>query len=166
MKAYQKFKKILFLQYLRGKDIICQAETGSGKTAAFSLPIIEKIKGEDSLSALILTPTRELNLQLSNEIKKFIKYRKDLSVVSIYGGDSIRGQLKDLRKKPSIVVATPGRLIDFLNRGKINLSFLKFIVLDEADEMFDMGFRKILKIFFLTLMKMFKNFSFQLRCQK
>lgn len=136
---------------LEGKDIICQAETGSGKTAAFSLPIIEKIKGEDSLSALILTPTRELNLQLSNEIKKFIKYRKDLSVVSIYGGDSIRGQLKDLRKKPSIVVATPGRLIDFLNRGKINLSFLKFIVLDEADEMFDMGFREDIENIFSYL---------------
>lgn len=150
MKAYQKFKNSI-PPILEGKDIICQAETGSGKTAAFSLPIIEKIKGEDSLSALILTPTRELNLQLSNEIKKFIKYRKDLSVVSIYGGDSIRGQLKDLRKKPSIVVATPGRLIDFLNRGKINLSFLKFIVLDEADEMFDMGFREDIENIFSYL---------------
>lgn len=142
------------------------SRNGIRENSCFFLPIIEKIKGEDSLSALILTPTRELNLQLSNEIKKFIKYRKDLSVVSIYGGDSIRGQLKDLRKKPSIVVATPGRLIDFLNRGKINLSFLKFIVLDEADEMFDMGFREDIENIFSYLNEDVQKLFFQLRCQK
>ena len=128
---------------LEGRDVIGQAQTGTGKTAAFGLPIIEKIKAESrATQALILCPTRELAVQVAEEIKKLLKYHKGVFVGAIYGGDSIERQIRDLKKGLQIVVGTPGRVIDHLERGTLRLEHLNMMVLDEADEMLDMGFRE------------------------
>src|ERR671918_2674185 len=124
---------------LKGVDVVGQANTGTGKTAAFSLPILTKIQSRTPIQALILVPTRELALQVTNEINKFSKYI-GIRTISIYGGQSIAIQQEQLRKGVQIVVATPGRLIDHLKRGSIQLDNVKFVVLDEADRMLDMGF--------------------------
>src|ERR671939_846561 len=131
---------------LRGVDIIGQAHTGTGKTAAFALPILNKIKirRNGPIQALILVPTRELALQVTNEINKFAKYT-GIRTVDIYGGQSIGLQYDQLRKGVQIVVATPGRLIDHIKRGSIQLDTVKFVVLDEADRMLDMGFIEDIK---------------------
>jgi len=124
---------------LSGQDVIGQAHTGTGKTAAFSLPILQNIIPKAGIQALILAPTRELAVQISGEISKFSKYigTKNLT---IYGGQSINVQFKDLEGGVEIVVATPGRLIDHLKRGSIELNDVKYVILDEADTMLDMGF--------------------------
>ncbi|MFN8355355.1 MAG: DEAD/DEAH box helicase [Spirosomataceae bacterium] len=128
---------------LEGRDVIGQAQTGTGKTAAFGIPIVEKVNPESrATQALILCPTRELAVQVSDEIKKLLKYRKGVYVGAIYGGDSIERQIRDLKKGLQIVVGTPGRVIDHLERGTLQLDNLKMMVLDEADEMLDMGFRE------------------------
>jgi len=124
---------------LSGQDVIGQAHTGTGKTAAFSLPILQNIVPKGGIQALILAPTRELALQISGEINKFAKYT-GMRNVTIYGGQSINVQFRDLDRGVEIVVATPGRLIDHLKRGSIELNDVKFVVLDEADTMLDMGF--------------------------
>jgi ATP-dependent RNA helicase DeaD len=124
---------------LRGMDVIGQAHTGTGKTAAFALPILTKIKRRGPVQAAILAPTRELAVQVTAEIEKFAKYT-GIRAVSIYGGQSIGIQYNQLRKGVQIVVATPGRLIDHIKRGSISLEEVKFAVLDEADRMLDMGF--------------------------
>ncbi|NOJ30358.1 MAG: RNA helicase [Nitrososphaeraceae archaeon] len=124
---------------LKGMDIIGQAHTGTGKTAAFSLPILTKIKQKGPIQALILVPTRELAIQVTNELNKFSKYI-GIRTVSIYGGQSISIQFDQLRRGIQIVVATPGRLIDHIKRGSIQLDDVKYVVLDEADRMLDMGF--------------------------
>ncbi len=124
---------------LRGIDVIGQAHTGTGKTAAFALPILTKIRRRGPLQAVILAPTRELAVQVTAEFEKFARYT-GIRVVSIYGGQSIGIQYKQLRKGVQIVVATPGRLIDHIKRRSISLKEVKFAVLDEADRMFDMGF--------------------------
>ena len=124
---------------LKGKDVIGQAHTGTGKTAAFSLPMLHKIDPNVPVQALILAPTRELAMQVTNEIKKFAKYIP-VRAVTIYGGQSINVQFQALKRGANIVVATPGRLIDHVKRGSISLNNVKFVVLDEADKMFDMGF--------------------------
>jgi ATP-dependent RNA helicase DeaD len=124
---------------LQGRDVVGQAHTGTGKTAAFGLPILSRIKPEGSVQALILTPTRELAVQVTNEINRFAKYT-GIRTVSIYGGQSIGVQLDRLRRGVQIVVATPGRLIDHIKQGSIILDDVKFVVLDEADRMLDMGF--------------------------
>jgi len=124
---------------LAGKDVIGQAHTGTGKTAAFSLPILHKIDHNIPIQALIIAPTRELAMQVTTEIKKFAKYMP-IRTVTIYGGQSINVQFDALRRGANIIVATPGRLIDHLKRGSISLRDVKFVVLDEADKMFDMGF--------------------------
>jgi ATP-dependent RNA helicase DeaD len=124
---------------LSGQDVIGQAHTGTGKTAAFSLPILQNIVPKGGIQALILAPTRELAVQISGEIDKFAKYT-GIRNVTIYGGQSINVQFKDLDRGVEIVVATPGRLIDHLKRGSIELNDIKFVVLDEADTMLDMGF--------------------------
>lgn len=127
---------------IEGRDVIGLAMTGTGKTAAFALPLIDKIEArKKTTQALIVCPTRELAIQVSNEIQKFIKYKKGISVLPVYGGQSIIGQLKLLKSGVHIVVGTPGRLIDHINRQSLNLSTLSTVVLDEADEMMDMGFR-------------------------
>jgi ATP-dependent RNA helicase DeaD len=124
---------------LRGIDVIGQAHTGTGKTAAFALPILTKIRRRGPLQAVILAPTRELALQVTAEFEKFARYT-GIRVVSIYGGQSIGIQYKQLRKGVQIVVATPGRLIDHIKRRSISLKEVRFAVLDEADRMLDMGF--------------------------
>jgi ATP-dependent RNA helicase DeaD len=126
---------------LKGVDVIGQAHTGTGKTAAFALPILTKIKTNRNgpIQALILVPTRELALQVTNEINKFAKYT-GIRTVAIYGGQSIGLQYNQLRRGVQIVVATPGRLIDHVKQDSIRLDDVKFVVLDEADRMLDMGF--------------------------
>ena len=126
-------------------DVIGQAQTGTGKTAAFGIPLIERLSprqrddGKHTTDALILTPTRELASQVSEELRKIGLY-KSLSVVTIYGGVSIEQQVRTLRRRTNIIVGTPGRVLDHLSRGTINLSGVRHFVLDEADEMLDMGF--------------------------
>jgi ATP-dependent RNA helicase DeaD len=124
---------------LRGIDVIGQAHTGTGKTAAFSLPILSRLKRHGPVQALIVVPTRELAVQITIEINKFAKY-SNIKAASIYGGQSINLQLDQLKRGVQIVVATPGRLIDHLKRGTIQLDDVSFVVLDEADRMLDMGF--------------------------
>jgi ATP-dependent RNA helicase DeaD len=122
------------------KDIVGQAQTGSGKTAAFGIPIIEKF--DDSIKgvqAIVLTPTRELALQVAQEISSF-KGNRRIWITTVYGGAPISQQMRDLEKGTGIVVGTPGRVIDLIERGKLKLGEVKFVVLDEADEMLNMGF--------------------------
>lgn len=126
---------------LEGKDIIGQAQTGTGKTATFGIPIVEKTDGSNkSLQALILCPTRELSIQVAEEIKRLSKY-KSTYVLPVYGGQPIERQIKALKKGIQIVVGTPGRVIDHIKRKTLKLDNVNILVLDEADEMFDMGFR-------------------------
>ncbi|MFZ0315461.1 MAG: DEAD/DEAH box helicase [Nitrososphaeraceae archaeon] len=124
---------------LKGKDVIGQAHTGTGKTAAFSLPLISSLKSRGPIQALVLVPTRELAMQVTTEIRKFSKYM-GIRSLAVYGGQSISIQKEQLRRGVQIIVATPGRLIDHLKQGTIQLEDVKFVVLDEADRMLDMGF--------------------------
>ena len=124
---------------LTGRDVVGQAHTGSGKTAAFSLSMLQEIKPKNGIQGLIMAPTRELAMQITDEIKKFGKYT-GIKVATVYGGQGIGLQLDQLERGVEIVVATPGRLIDHLKRGSIELRDVTHIVLDEADTMLDMGF--------------------------
>ncbi|MEN6460682.1 MAG: DEAD/DEAH box helicase [Syntrophomonas sp.] len=124
---------------LTGRDIMGQAKTGTGKTAAFGLPILNQIIPGDGLQALVVCPTRELAVQVSQEIL-FLGHELKVYTLPVYGGQSIEIQIRGLKRRPEIIVGTPGRLIDHMNRGTIRLSGLKYVVLDEADEMLDMGF--------------------------
>ncbi|NYV27342.1 DEAD/DEAH box helicase [Streptobacillus felis] len=119
--------------------LIGQAQTGTGKTAAFSIPILERIVPTKKVKALILAPTRELANQVSDEIYS-LKGEKDIKVLAVYGGASIENQIKNLKKGVDIVVGTPGRVIDMINKGTLKLNELEYFVLDEADEMLNMGF--------------------------
>ncbi|MDO8740043.1 MAG: DEAD/DEAH box helicase [Candidatus Woesearchaeota archaeon] len=123
---------------MAGKDVIGESATGSGKTLAFGCGIAEHISPEAGLQALILTPTRELAEQVKESLKQ-ISYHKKLNIISVYGGVSISPQISELHRA-NVVVATPGRILDHLERRTINLSKVKLLVLDEADRMFDMGF--------------------------
>jgi ATP-dependent RNA helicase DeaD len=126
---------------LEGRDIIGQAQTGTGKTAAFVLPILQRIDPKSrSLQALILTPTRELAIQVAEAVHTYSKHMGGIRVMPVYGGDSIQRQISRLRAGMHVVVGTPGRIIDHLRRGTLDLSQLQFAVLDEADEMLNMGF--------------------------
>src|SRR3989338_3665498 len=122
----------------QGKDVIGQSQTGSGKTIAFGFPILEKVNHNNGLQALILVPTRELCEQVTTEMRKFSKHKR-MSIIAVYGGVSINPQIDNLRYA-DIVVGTPGRTLDHLQRGTINLRKVKILVLDEADKMFEMGF--------------------------
>jgi ATP-dependent RNA helicase DeaD len=124
---------------LEGNDVIGQAHTGTGKTAAFALPMIQLVVKNQGIQGVIMAPTRELAIQITSEIKRFAK-NSGISTATIYGGQGMGIQLDALRKKPEIIVATPGRLIDHLKRGTIKLNNVKHVVLDEADVMLDMGF--------------------------
>ncbi|UYW02375.1 DEAD/DEAH box helicase [Flavobacterium agricola] len=122
-------------------DIVALAQTGTGKTAAFGFPIIQKIDANNrGTQALILSPTRELCLQITNEIKNYSKYVKGLNTVAVYGGASIHDQARDVKRGAQIIVATPGRMQDMINRGLVNIENINYCVLDEADEMLNMGF--------------------------
>lgn len=126
---------------LAGKDIIGQAKTGTGKTLAFILPILEKINPQSNhVQALIVAPTRELALQITKEIEKMTVHVKDIHVLAVYGGQDVSQQMKKLQGNTHIVVATPGRLLDHLRRGTIELSHVSMLVLDEADQMLHFGF--------------------------
>ena len=124
-------------------DLVVLAQTGTGKTAAFGLPLLQKIEPEwNNVQVLILSPTRELCVQIGNDLKNYSKYRKDIRVTCVYGGTDIKRQIKDLQRGVHVVVATPGRLVDLLNRKAINIESVFAVVLDEADEMLNMGFQE------------------------
>ncbi|WP_326910093.1 DEAD/DEAH box helicase [Sedimentibacter sp. MB31-C6] len=125
-----------------GKDVIGEAQTGTGKTLAFLIPIFEKISLKtDTIQTLIITPTRELAIQITNEALK-LKKAKDINILAAYGGKDIAGQVRKLKKNIHMVIATPGRLLDHIERKTVDLSNLKTIVIDEADQMLLMGFKK------------------------
>ena len=127
---------------MKGYDLIGQSQTGTGKTAAFGIPLIELIDPEDRrLQAVVLCPTRELCLQVTDELHKLLKYKSGIRAVSVYGGQPINRQIQDIKKGAPIVVATPGRFLDHLRRHTLRLDQVQMVVLDEADEMLNMGFR-------------------------
>ncbi len=124
-----------------GNDVIALAQTGTGKTAAYGLPVLQKVRPDDrSTQAVILSPTRELCLQIADDLKDYSRYIDGLRVLAVYGGSSIESQIRTLRKGAQVIVATPGRLIDLMNRGVAKLDQVENVVLDEADEMLNMGF--------------------------
>ena len=130
-------------EFMQWKDVIAKAPTGTGKTFAFGIPMIEHIDPEcGDVQGLVLAPTRELAIQICDELRGLLTYYSGIRVAVLYGGAGIGGQIKQLEKKPQIVVATPGRLMDHYNRKTIRLDKIQTVVLDEADRMLDMGFFK------------------------
>lgn len=125
---------------LSGRDVLGQARTGTGKTATFGMPTLQMIDPSGRLQMMVLTPTRELAAQVVGEFRRIAKYR-DLHCVPVYGGTGMKEQLHQLGRKPHVVVGTPGRVMDVLNRGALKLDTLRFVVLDEVDRMLDIGFR-------------------------
>ena len=124
-------------------DLIALAQTGTGKTAGFGLPIIQKIKtGDYSVHSLILAPTRELCIQITRDLEVYAKYSKNVKITAVYGGSNIVSQIKDIKKGVHIIVGTPGRTLDLVKRKVLKLNTLKWLVLDEADEMLNMGFKE------------------------
>ena len=129
--------------FLSGRDVIGQAQTGTGKTAAFGIPILEKIDPENkNLQAVILCPTRELAMQAADELRKFAKYMQGIKVLPIYGGQDIVKQIKNLKGGVQVIVGTPGRVMDHMRRHTVKMNHIHTVVLDEADEMLNMGFRE------------------------
>lgn len=132
---------------LENKDLIGQAQTGTGKTAAFGIPLLEKVEIKNkSVQALILCPTRELAMQVAEELSELSKYKKGMHILPVYGGQPIERQLRSLERGVHIVVGTPGRVMDHLERGTLSFAKTTIVVLDEADEMFDMGFRSDIEL--------------------
>ena len=130
-------------EMLAGRDVIGRAPTGTGKTYAFGIPIVEKTDpASQEVQALVLAPTRELSIQIAEDLRELCRFKPGLRVLAAYGGQPIKKQLTQLEKKPQIIVATPGRLQDHLNRKSLSIRSVKIAVLDEADEMLDMGFYK------------------------
>ncbi len=128
---------------MEGRDVIGQAQTGTGKTAAFGIPMLQRIDENDkSLQGIILCPTRELAIQAADELRKFSKYMHNVKMVPIYGGQDISRQIKALKGGVQIIVGTPGRVMDHMRRHTIKIQNVKMVILDEADEMLDMGFRE------------------------
>ena len=122
-------------------DVVALAQTGTGKTAAFGLPVLQRVDVSlNAPQALIISPTRELCLQIASDLADFSKYIQRLRVTPVYGGSSIQSQIRALREGSQIIVATPGRLIDLINRKVVNLEHVHTVILDEADEMLNMGF--------------------------
>lgn len=124
------------------RDVVALAQTGTGKTAAFGLPLIERVDDHHATQALILAPTRELCLQITGDLENFARGVKKLNIVSVYGGASITDQIKKVKRGAQVIVATPGRLMDLLDRRVVNLGSIRYLVLDEADEMLNMGFKE------------------------
>ena len=136
-------EQVIPFMLTQSADLVALAQTGTGKTAAFGLPILNMIDvNRNQVQALVLAPTRELCIQISNDLKGYSKNLNGLRIVPVYGGEDIRVQLRQLDQAPQIIVATPGRLIDLIERGKIKLQNIHFLVLDEADEMLNMGFKE------------------------
>lgn len=124
------------------RDLIALAATGTGKTAAFSLPILDMIdESSKKIQLLVLSPTRELGLQIAKDIKTYTKYTQGIKTTAVYGGSSIQEQIREIKRKPQIIVGTPGRIIDLIGRGALDFSEIQWLVLDEADEMLSMGFK-------------------------
>ena len=124
-------------------DLVGLAQTGTGKTAAFGLPLVEMVdSGNKNTQALIVAPTRELSVQITSDLENFSKSIKALNIVTVYGGASISEQIRKVKRGAQIIVATPGRLIDLISRNVVNLAHVKYVVLDEADEMLNMGFKE------------------------
>lgn len=122
-------------------DVVGLAQTGTGKTAAFGLPVLQRINaGSRDTQALIIAPTRELCLQISGDLADFSKYIPAVKILPVYGGSSIESQIRSLRNGVQVIVATPGRLIDLIKRGEVKLAHVNTVILDEADEMLNMGF--------------------------
>ena len=122
-------------------DVVGLAQTGTGKTAAFGLPVLQRIDaGRNVAQALVIAPTRELCLQIAGDLADFSKYQDDIRIIPVYGGSSIESQIRALRKGAQVIVATPGRLIDLIKRGEVSLADVHTVILDEADEMLNMGF--------------------------
>ncbi len=129
--------------FLAGRDVVGQAQTGTGKTAAFALPILDQIDlDQHEPQALVLTPTRELAIQVTESFKKYAKHMRGFKTIAVYGGQEYGGQLRALSRGAHVVVGTPGRVMDHIERGTLNLNSLKCMVLDEADEMLRMGFKE------------------------
>ncbi|WP_343697415.1 DEAD/DEAH box helicase [Flavobacterium sp.] len=134
-------EKAIPLLLEKDTDMVALAQTGTGKTAAFGFPLIQKIDADNrNTQALVLSPTRELCLQITNELKNYSKYEKGINVVAVYGGASITEQAREIKRGAQIIVATPGRMQDMINRGLVNIKNIDYCVLDEADEMLNMGF--------------------------
>ena len=130
-------EKAIPLLLEKDTDMVALAQTGTGKTAAFGFPLIQKIDANNrNTQALILSPTRELCLQITNDIKNYSKYEKGVNVVAVYGGASITEQARDIKRGAQIIVATPGRMQDMINRGLVNISQINYCILDEADDRF------------------------------
>lgn len=130
-------------ELLKGKDVVGQAQTGTGKTAAYSIPLLMSIEPElKKPQAVVLCPTRELAIQVADEIRKLAKYMSDIKVLPVYGGQEIVKQIKSLKNGVQIIVGTPGRVMDHMRRKTVKFDEVKMVVLDEADEMLDMGFRE------------------------
>jgi ATP-dependent RNA helicase DeaD len=138
---------------LAGHDVMGQAQTGTGKTAAFGIPMLNRMVPGRGLQGLVVCPTRELAVQVTEEINSLGK-GMNLRSLAVYGGQSIELQIRALSRRPELLVGTPGRLLDHMQRGNINLSNLSYLVLDEADEMLDMGFlpdiERIMEAFHMT----------------
>ncbi|MCZ7392087.1 MAG: DEAD/DEAH box helicase [Candidatus Methanoperedens sp.] len=132
---------------LEGKDVIGQAQTGTGKTAAFGIATLERIDPQNrGLQAVILCPTRELAIQVAEELKKLSKYKRGIEILPVYGGQPIDRQIRALRQGVQVIIGTPGRVMDHLDRRTLKMDGVKIIILDEADEMLDMGFREDIEI--------------------
>lgn len=135
-------KTIPILLEKDSKDIIALAQTGTGKTAAYGIPLLQKTNSSlKKVQHLILSPTRELCLQIADDLRSYSTYKKEIKITAVFGGSSIEKQIKEIKRGAQIVSATPGRLVDLIKRKKINLSDISTVVLDEADEMLNMGFR-------------------------
>ncbi|MDO5713272.1 MAG: DEAD/DEAH box helicase [Tissierellia bacterium] len=154
-KGYKDFTPIqeeIIPMIQEGVDVIGQSQTGTGKTAAFAIPLIEKI--DENLGkpqVLVVTPTRELALQVASEFKSLAKYHKKIKAIAIYGGDPIQGQIKGLKAGAQIIVGTPGRLMDHMRRRTLRFDHIHSVVVDEADEMLRMGFREDIENIFSAL---------------
>jgi len=128
---------------LGGADMLGQAQTGTGKTCAFGIPVIERVDRDDNrVQFLILAPTRELAIQIADEMHEVAKYKEGIRILAVYGGQPIDRQILALKKRPQIIVGTPGRVMDHMRRRTLRLDSLTGVILDEADEMLNMGFKE------------------------
>ncbi|KFE97481.1 DEAD/DEAH box helicase [Chryseobacterium formosense] len=149
------------------RDLIALAQTGTGKTAAFSLPILDMIDDTSrKIQLLVLCPTRELCLQITKDIKNYSKYMQNIKTTAVYGGSSIMDQMRSLKEKPQIIVGTPGRVIDLINRKALDFSAIHWLVLDEADEMLSMGFKDELETIMSTTPETKQTFLFSATMSK
>ena len=148
-------------------DIIALAQTGTGKTAAFGLPLVQATDTEINYTqALILCPTRELCMQITGDLTDYARFTGKLKILAVYGGASIDNQIRSLKKGVHIIVATPGRLIDLIGRGAARLSAVTTVILDEADEMLNMGFLDSINEILEEVPDGRRTLCFQQRCQK